>query len=380
MKKGMTALTLGVLFIAVTGFLVTWLVIDAMKNRAEGKTADELCRISIATREKTGVRVEKAGIGTEVEIAPLLCKTEQSEDIGSDKTKEEVKKYIAEKIARCWYRYQQGDVKDVFVGESFGTKCQVYQPFNVEKWKDYSGPITSEELIEFMYSNIYKVVENHDNCKMFGGYCEENCNELNNEKKYEFKEDDDTKCSKEETEKICCYSPYDCWNKGGECFSGEPGNNYVKYDRWNCPKGKECYLKDNYYTYYSYVKESGGLGRMIILTEDIKPGESYTVSFGSPTKGEGITSFYTKLGAALGAAGGVTLIALGASTPPGWIGLGIYVAAHATMGAVIGNLYGEGAVEVRDAYIKLFSERDINTVYLSTYNDAVNGNFCEVVE
>lgn len=371
-KKGITYTTLAALFIAIVGFLVIWMVIDVMKTEAEEKTAEELCRLSIATREYTEIQAAKGLV--EKKIAPLICPTAESEDV-KDMKKEEVKEYLAYKIARCWYKYQEGNVEDVFEGTTFKNECQVCHPLNIKKWKDYKegDKITNEELIVFMYSNIYKEIEDNDNCKMFGGYCRESCEILSEEKGYEFKTDKDTKCKKDD--KVCCYSPYECWNKGGVCSFDKPGEKYLKYDKWDCNEGT-CWIKDeNYYSYLDYIQRYGGEGRLIILTEDIHPGKSYATSFGSPTKGKGVIFSWMKKGAAAGAVGAVTAIVLG-TTPAGWIGMGIYAVGYIVAGTALGAVAGEVNVETHKAIKNLFSERDINTVYLSTYNDAVEK--CEV--
>lgn len=365
---------LGYLFLAIVGFLVISTLIGVSKLKAEEKTSDELCRLSIAAREKTGIEVDKYGVEVvDVELAPLLCKTEEAEDIGNDLTKEEVKKYVAENIARCWYKYYEGAVKGV-KGSTFTTKCQICQPFNVKKWKDYNGPITSEDLIVFMHSNIYKVEEDTDNCKLFGGKCmtSAECNEKINENEY-FKKDDDTKCSKDE-EKICCYSAYDCLNKGGVCSSEKPNEKYLEYN-WKCPNGK-CWIKDeNYYSYLEYIQRYNGAGVVSILIPDIHPGEGYAISFASPTDECGE---FCETASIPGSA--MTVIGLGGTA------LGIYTFNPALIGGslklagvgLISYGVGVGTAQLETEVYNIFKQRKINTIYLSTYNDAVHKNICEV--
>lgn len=378
-KRGITYTTLAELFIGIVAFLVIFLVVDVIKIEGEGRTAEELCRMSIVAREKTGVKVDIKVAKPEVEVAPLLCSTAKSEDV-KDMTKEEVKKYIAEKIARCWYRYQEGNVLDVFEGYGFKNECRVCQPFNVKKWKGYieGDKITNEELVVFMYSNIYKVKEEGNNCKNFGGTCmsDEGCNKKIEGKRY-FKKDEDTKCKKEAEKKICCYSPYDCLNKGGICEVEKPGEKYLEYKNWDCPYG-QCWIKDeNYYSYLDYIQKYGGLGRLLILTDDIHPGESYAVSFGSPTDGKGVVFSWATSGAVAGGAAAITAVVLGA-TPVGWVAIGVYSVGYIAAGTALGAVAGEAHVEIHNAIQNLFSERDINTIYFSTYNYATQ--YCEVVE
>ena len=142
MKKAMTAATLGYLLLATVSFLVVFLVIDSIRNVAEGKTADNLCRLSIAARARTGIGVDLWVTEIEKEIVPLICPTDKPKDIGKKKSKEDIKKYIADEIASCWYRFQEGNIADVFQGSTFNNKCQICQPINVKEWEDYEGEIT----------------------------------------------------------------------------------------------------------------------------------------------------------------------------------------------------------------------------------------------
>ncbi len=380
-KRGMTASTLIGLLIAIVSFLVVFLVIDVAKLQAEERTAEELCRISIATREKTSIEVKKWGFGTEVKVAPLICPTAKSEDVGKGMTKDEVTEYIAKKIARCWYKYQEGLVEDVFEGSTFKDKCQICYPLNIKKWDDYDekGDITSADLVEFMYNTPYKVIEESDSCKLFGGECktEEKCDDIIDNNKY-FKSNDDTKCKKQEENKICCYSPYDCLNKGGICSYDAPDITSKKYDKWNCPSGTgECWIKEeNYYSYLEYVQSYGGLGVVAVLTENVEPGKSYAISFASPTEDCGDFCELWALPGILTTAGGVITIAAGVWTlNPAIIIAGVKIAAG---GAVMLGA-GVGGAELVTAVNNALKERHVNTVYLSTLNDVTYNNICEDV-
>ena len=383
-KKAITT-SFAVILIAIVSFLVILVVISVLKEEGDEEAAIQLCRISIAAREKTGIKTPV--IGTEREVAPLICPTAKAEDVGKGMTKEEVMKYFANKIAKCWYKYQEGNVKDVFKGSVLTTKCQVCQPFNVKEWKDYKkdDKITNEDLVVFMYNSVYKVREEDDDCKNFGGYCvkgEDECEKLSEERKAdfddkEFKTDDDSKCKKEEENKICCYSPYDCLNKGGICSDDAQDITYREYDKWSCPNGK-CWIKEeNYYTYLDYVQSYGGSGVVVVLTQDIKPGQSYATSFASPTLNCGDFCNKAAIPGEVVSILGLGGVALGVFTlnPPIFLA-GVKVTAIGA--AMIG--VGVGGAELTTEIAKILKERKINTVYLTNLKDATQGNICEGVE
>ena len=384
-KKSITSTMLTVIFLAIVSFFIISLFIAKAKEKSDEEAGIQLCRISIATREKTGI--ETPVIGTEIEVAPLICSTAKAEDVGKDKTKEEVMKYIANKIVKCWYKYQEGNVKDVFKGSTFEDNCQICYPLNIKEWKDYKegDKITSEDLVAFMYNNVYKVREDNEDCKMFGGYCvknEEECEELSKErsadKKY-FKTDDDTKCKKGEEEKVCCYSSYDCLSKGGVCSYDAPGITYKGYDKWACPSGTgECWIKEeNYYTYLEYVQSYGGLGVVAVLTQNIEKGQSYAISFGSPTENCGDTCIqWAKPGLAITGIG-IVITAAGVFTLNPAIGI---AGAKVTVVGLAATGVGAGGAKLTAEIANFLKERDINTIYLSTLNDATYDNICEVVE
>jgi len=169
----------------------------------------------------------------------------------------------------------------------------------------------------------------------------------------------------------CCYTDYGCWNKGGICSANNPDvDDYIEFENnaWDCPSQMKCFVEnENYFSYYEYITSYGGSGNIIIPT-NIKPGETYAISFGSPT---GNCELCTKLGLGVGVLTVGGAIALG--IPTGGIG-GIVV----LFGA--GYFAGKGGSEFTlDSFEDLF-ERDTNTMYITTLDQILSGDYCSIVE
>ena len=141
----------------------------------------------------------------------------------------------------------------------------------------------------------------------------------------------------------------------------------------------KCYVsKENYYTYGKYIQGFGGPGN-IIITTDLKPGETYAVSFGSPT---GHCGWCTDAGIGGGAAGVVTAMIL-TGIPTGGIGAVVTLTASVLLGG-IGYLAGTGTAQlIQVNIVDLFTNRDINTIYLSTLKQiqdtSKDVDYCKIV-
>ena len=138
----------------------------------------------------------------------------------------------------------------------------------------------------------------------------------------------------------------------------------------------KCYVnKEYYYSYGDYIQRFGGPGN-IIVTSDIKPGETYAVSFGSPTGECGIcTLIGLGTGAAATAGGIYGAIALGIPTGGlSLVGAGVVAVLFST-GYFAGKAGSTYAVE---NFATLF-DRDINTIYLTTLTQIQSGEYCSIV-
>ena len=142
----------------------------------------------------------------------------------------------------------------------------------------------------------------------------------------------------------------------------------------------ECFVeKESAYSYYTYVDGYSTRGNIIMLT-DIKPGETYAISFGSPTEECWICEY---LG---GLAGGT---ALSVVTIGGAIALGLPTGGIGTVAILFaaGYFAGKGIVSETlqvtfdsEMVKKILSSRTKSTIYLTTLEQIQSGDYCNVVE
>ena len=134
----------------------------------------------------------------------------------------------------------------------------------------------------------------------------------------------------------------------------------------------KCFVKkENYYSYGDYIQRYGGPGNIIIPT-DLRPGETYAISFGSPT---GKCGWCTSFGIGTGVA--TVAVALIIGVPTGGIGTVGVLTVSALFGA--GYVAGKGVSEIASVTIGELFERDISTIYLTTLNQVQQGNYCTIV-
>jgi len=272
-KKAMTAGFLVSIMITLVSFVLISGTIVNFTSNSEDSTAEQLCHSSIALRAKTVIKTEAnipiidiKAINAEAKPVPVLCKTNDIK-LKSSLSRKEIKKEIADKVARCWWMFGEGRYEEI-IGDSVTVKLfpnlfdvgtvtgQCFNCYTIEvKAKEIPAddeytcegksncPIPYEELLTFMFTEPYK--EGYVDCD---GY---DC-------------------------KIECKIDTDCGEKG------------------RCEEGKCKQYKFN--TYLNYIQSYGGPGILGILVPEIKGGESYTLSFLPKTKPfeGGWLSVYTK--------------------------------------------------------------------------------------
>jgi len=385
-KKSMAmGFLIGVL-ILTAGFLLISFIIPQFIGRAEGKTAEAICRGSVALREKSYTEIRPVGVNLGSVASPLLCKTiDKFVPENKDATKEDVEREIADLTASCWKEFGEGSIQDVFKqGDQISKKCFVCYTVSLRTTSKFNGEIKAAELRQFLFNNANKVVEKSDDCKVNGGFCinTENVNDcsakISADPSYLLINKKDSLCRKE-GKNSCCYTDYECWNREGVCGGDNPDQNlYAQYNAWECPQGTKCFVKkEDYYSYGNYIQSFGGPGNLMILT-DLKPGETYAISFGSPT---GKCGWCTYAGIGTGVA--TVAIALIAGVPTGGVGTVGVLTVSALFGA--GYVAGKGGSEFAVENIGNLFERDINTIYITTLNqiqegNIPNGNRCTIVK
>ena len=141
----------------------------------------------------------------------------------------------------------------------------------------------------------------------------------------------------------------------------------------------KCFLEnEDYYTYGEYIQRYGGPGQLLVIT-GIKPGETYAISFGSPTTDCGFWCQTFALGAGGAATAGVVVAAVALGIVTGGVGAVVMLGVVAVgTGVATTHIVGEN-IEVSVA--ETFYGRDINSIYLTTLDQIQNQEekLCRVV-
>ena len=374
------------IIIGTVGFLIIFVIIPIITGGADVAAADAICKGSVALKAKTYVDISP-GIGdADIDIvkfgSPLYCKTSElklPEDKNADI--EIVKKEFADLMASCWNRYGEGLIEHVFKGEGVRARnnCQVCYIINLREFNydAVSGDETVISPVEFgsyLFETPYKVKSDNDGCKISGGFCttgdKNTCRgKFEDDGNFEIKSEPSGVCTRKGFTS-CCSTDSGCRNKGGICARTNPDTDeYAAYDdiAWDCPEEYQtCFIKnENYFSYGDYIQRFGGIGR-IITTAGITPGQTYAISFGSPTdncKWCGIFT-YTAIAGGVLIVGGLALAPFtgGSSlllTAVGYtLATGVFITAVSVAGGITADKIDK----------TLFSERLIPTVYLTTLN------------
>lgn len=397
-KKSMVKGFIIMILLLSAGFLLITAILKIFEGKAEAATLDSICKGSVALRAKTHYDVKFRGVKAGEVATPLLCRTGDlylPED--KDATKEDVKKEIAEWMASCWDRYGEGLIEDVFnEGDLHIKNCQVCYTVSLRetsKFKVEDG-ITSTEFLQYLFETPYKVSPENDGCKVEGGFCINSEDSIDCGEKIDADDsylliDKKSSVCKGKGKTACCYTDYECWNRGGICGSTNPNvDEYKQYDEWDCPSEMECFVEDeNYYSYGEYIQRYGGLGNLMVLT-NIKPGETYAISFGSHT---GECGFWCDVVGAVpgGVIGGaVFVVAVALAVPSAGTSLAVaaaYVGAFG-LGVGAGLVTQQIASEAMEGYVvniaDFFDEanRNTNTIYLTTLDQIQEGEgHCRIV-
>lgn len=277
-KKGDWNMLIMIIVLTLSFIIIAGLIIQFL-GKAEGKTAETLCRGSVAARTRTHFE-PAGGAAPNIYLSPLLCKTLDAKlpEQGYLSTKEEIMRNMADLSAKCWWIFGEGLVNaDDIVGERgwfSKDKCYVCYTVNIKDIRD-SSSITKEELEAYFSEAIYKIEEGVSQCTPDGkGICipkECTCGEACGAYP-----DYDTKRwpnffsegSCEENQKCCYNRKNECEDKGGKCFDIRSSsckeksseNNEYEYPQWKCEASTEtcCLNKEKAVTYTNYIQGNGG--------------------------------------------------------------------------------------------------------------------------
>ena len=403
-KSGLISVLMETILISIAFIGIAFVIMTIFKGEADAESAKAICRLSVAAREKTHIQIREKRTGVELAsgASPLLCRT-IPKNIPENKyaTKQRIEKELADLMASCWKIFGEGRIKDVFKqGDSYTKNCFVCYNVNLRETSNFKGDggkISPTELREYLFTNPYIAYGYGDDCKSNGGFCTDaekssDCaSQIAAQPPYLLIDKKNDVC-KAKGKKSCCYTEYECWNRGGICSLENPDTTnivYKLYNDWDCPRVNgermNCYVKtEDYLSYGDYIQNYGGEGNILIKTPTIQPGETYSISFGSPTEKCSWCDEAAKGGAKGGAVAGIgtvlVLIAQGGATAA--------IAAN-PLGATLivgtwvvgGYFVTKGTTEItNDMATKLLEERKINTIYFTTLNDMQQGNHCAVVK
>ena len=246
-KKGMVLSTIiNIVVITIALFLIVG-VINHFFSKAEGATADSICRGSVLAKEKTALKMMGGTI--KKSLPPLLC---QTDDIilptKRENSKEEIKRDISNTITKTWWIFGEGYPKNIFEDYIFGSNsCFVKYTISIKQTSKFKEGdyILREDILSCLSLNPYKV---------------------------EVKETKNTK--------------YACEKKGGVCVEGglcSSDKMYYSDPAWSCGRKQVCCVdKENFITYIDYIQSYAGEGRVLIINEKFEPGETYGIALVSP--------------------------------------------------------------------------------------------------
>lgn len=146
-----TMITVLIAFVLIAG------VVFRFMSETESKEAEILCQNSVVLRAATSVSL---GSLEDVKAAPILCKTIDQKIKGN---KNEVKKELADMMARCWWMFNEGRTPNLLSslpglgGKNKGFVC--YTAI-VEESKDFKGSDSITDFDVFLRDKSYPKMKN----------------------------------------------------------------------------------------------------------------------------------------------------------------------------------------------------------------------------
>ncbi len=150
------------LIITIASFMLIAGVVMRFMSSAEDKEAEILCHDSILMRAQSVINVDAPGVDAEIKIIPPMCKTIDKKIKGN---REELKRQIADKMARCWWMFGQGKYEEILHGSDvdiiydFGetkNKCFNCYMLMIDQDKIEGDPvIKGGEMTEFLNTEKY---------------------------------------------------------------------------------------------------------------------------------------------------------------------------------------------------------------------------------
>ncbi len=330
------------IIISIASFFVLAGVISKFLISADDVTAENACRDSIALRAATAFRIgaeDSAIQSTQIKAIPKVCKTIDKKIEGD---REEIKKQMATKIARCWWQFGDGRYEEILKNSDtsimpliYGTGSQKNQcfvcyvmivdqdkiePDDKADCRQYGDncPISSQEFISYLYDTPYKTKQE--------------------------------KCT------------------GNDCIPCETND--------QCSDGAICQNSKcqpvQTLSYLEYVQSYGGPGQIGFLTDNIEAGNTYAITFLPKNRPVGGTWW-----GAAAAVGGVIVsgLACTATLPVCLVGAAVGTTIAGFGGAAVGMEASKSKSFVDyDKLDRIFKEREYSSIYVSDLTTAQH--FC----
>jgi len=144
--------------------IVSFLVIAPLAARMVGDDEtkiEKLCQESVAFRAKWVMNLD-VPIGKAELKMPVFCKVIDKDLEGN---KEELMDQIAQKMARCWWQFNEGRFEEILKGSNFESlffgrdvtnDCSMCYTLTIEEKEIEDGKITSEEFADYFRKTEYK--------------------------------------------------------------------------------------------------------------------------------------------------------------------------------------------------------------------------------
>jgi hypothetical protein len=165
-KKAIAAGQLVLIIVTIVSFLLIFVTVSKLVEKADSKDAELLCHNSIALRISSAV----SALGTEIKTVPNLCKTI---DKKIDGDREEIKAQVAYMMSRCWWMFNEGRAeqiledtspltisRDIFNLAKTGNDCFLCYGVIIDESDISGGDISIREMTNYMRETNYPSIKN----------------------------------------------------------------------------------------------------------------------------------------------------------------------------------------------------------------------------
>ncbi len=156
----------------ISFFLIAGLF-AGFSSRTNNLEAELLCQTSIAQRARTALTIEQKAwdvslFKSQVKTIPPLCRTIDKKVSGDRK---QILRQVADNMARCWWMFGEGRYEDILdsananvfpevlgLSDSGPNQCFNCYTILVDQDEISGGPISGDEIIEYLSKNVYAKV------------------------------------------------------------------------------------------------------------------------------------------------------------------------------------------------------------------------------